>query len=238
MRYKANHNSIAPLINAYYLPKLKRVPLRYLVCVLGFTALIVSCSQRPPLPSFNEWRARHITEVTQLEAHLIEHDITHVLPLNQILRTASDWHDCAQEPYAVPPQRQWDSLVRVLRLVGALRVAGILGEVEVHSGYRNAYLNNCAGGAARSAHLRSFALDISPLNDADLTEKLCAFWRAEGKNWDMGLSRYPSGRIHLDTAGFRSWGTDEKGKPTSCRILPDQKSRLTAHIKTYNKTQK
>ena len=41
-------------------------------------------------------------------------------------------------------------------LMGALRVAGILGDIEVHSSYRNPSLNACAGGAARSAHMRSF----------------------------------------------------------------------------------
>ncbi len=193
---------------------------------LAIAGVLISCTQRPPLPSFNEWRARHAPEVAALERHLAAQDINHVLPLQQLLRTASDWSDCAQEPYAVPPPQQWDSLVMVIRLVGALRVAGIINEIEVHSGYRNPGLNNCAGGAARSAHMRSFALDFTPSDDADLTAKLCAFWRAEGKNWNMGLSRYASGRIHLDTAGYRSWGVDQNGKPSSCR-LPSDKNNPT-----------
>lgn len=191
---------------------------RYLLAVIAI--VLASCTQRPPLPSFNEWRSHHAQEVALLEQHLIEQDITHVLPLQQLLRSASDWSNCSEEAYAVPPPQQWDSLVMVLRLVGALRVAGIMGEIEVHSGYRNSRLNSCAGGAARSAHMRSFALDFTPVNDADLTQKLCAFWRAEGKNWNMGLSRYSTGRIHIDTAGFRSWGVDRDGKSTACLRAP------------------
>lgn len=189
---------------------------RYLLCLC--LVLLVSCTQKRPLPPFYEWRERHAAQVAQLENYLIEQDITHVLPLHQMLRAASDWSDCHAEPYAVPPPHQWDSLVAVLRLLGALRVAGIVGEVEVHSGYRNPWLNVCAGGAGRSAHMRSFALDFTPITSADLTQKLCDFWRAEGKNWNMGLSRYPSGRIHIDTAGFRTWGVDQTGKSTACTV--------------------
>ena len=39
-------------------------------------------------------------------------------------------------------------------------------------------------------------------------QKVHSFWRAQGKGWNMGLSRYPSGRIHVDRTGWRTWGED------------------------------
>ena len=68
----------------------------------------------------------------------------------------------------------------MVRFVGALRVAGILGDIEVHSSYRNPSLNACAGGAARSAHMRSFALDFTPMDESDITQKLCDFLASGG----------------------------------------------------------
>jgi hypothetical protein len=41
----------------------------------------------------------------------------------------------------------------------------------------------------------------------------------------MGLSRYPSGRVHIDTAGFRTWGVDQTGKSTACSITA-QKNKI------------
>lgn len=206
--------------------------LNYLLCLI--LVLLVSCTQKRPLPSFYEWREGHAAQVAQLENYLIEQDITHVLPLHQMLRSASDWWDCHEEPYAVPPPHQWDSLVSVLRLLGTLRVAGILGEVEVHSAYRNPRLSLCVSGAKRSAHMRSFALDFRPINDEDLTQKLCDFWRAEGKSWNMGLSRYPSGCIHIDTAGFRTWGVDQTGKSTACKIDASKNERRGYPAATFD----
>lgn len=194
-------------------------PLRYLA--YASCVLFIACTQRPPLPAFDEWRQRHISEVAQLEEYLITQDTPKVLPLHQLLRAATDWSICHAEAYAVPPPQQWDSLVAVVRLVGALRVAGILGDIEVHSSYRNPSLNACAGGAARSAHMRSFALDFTPMDESDITQKLCDFWRAEGKNWNMGLSRYPSGRIHIDTAGFRTWGVNKNGATPTCAMTSE-----------------
>ena len=107
---------------------------------------------------------------------------------------------------ALPPEPQWPSVVQVLRLLQALREAAVLGPIQVHSGYRDEALNRCAGGAARSAHRLAFAIDFMPLAGPDPTPALCAFWREQGPAWRMGLGRYPSGRIHIDTLGHRQWG--------------------------------
>jgi hypothetical protein len=62
----------------------------------------------------------------------------------------------------------------------------------------------------------SFALDITAAPGTVDMERLCRFWREEGKAWQMGLSRYPSGRIHLDVSGWRTWGQDHTRNTALC----------------------
>jgi hypothetical protein len=194
------------------------------VIVLKVAALAVAlaslagCAGSPRGPlAFASWRVANAAQVTAFERHLGEQGVAQVLPLHQLLRSASSWRECASEPFALPPPEQWGAAVSVLRLLQALQAAGVVGtELEVHSAYRGPALNACAQGAAGSAHLRSFALDFTPPSGLDPTGRLCAFWREQGRAWRMGLSRYPSGRIHIDTAGFRTWGADHTGRTAVC----------------------
>ena len=189
--------------------------------VVVLAVLASSCAQVPPArPAFETWRTAHDTAVSAFEHHLAQAGLGGALPLDQLLRAASSWQTCQASPYAVPPAEQWPAVVSVLRLVGALRAAGVIGSIEVHSGYRDQALNACAGGAARSAHLRSFALDFTSIGPHDPTPGLCEFWRTEGRRWNMGLSRYPSGRVHVDTAGYRTWGADHTGATAVCGAPP------------------
>jgi hypothetical protein len=163
------------------------------------------------------WRPAQGQPLADFERHLGAEGVLQVLPLHQLLRSASSWQECGAEPFALPPREQWPAVVSVLRLLQALQAEGVVGRaLEVHSGYRHPALNACAQGAAGSAHLRSFALDFTPLDGVDPTARLCAFWRVQGRAWNMGLSRYPSGRIHIDTAGYRSWGADHTGRSSVC----------------------
>ncbi|HEY8356726.1 MAG TPA: D-Ala-D-Ala carboxypeptidase family metallohydrolase, partial [Ramlibacter sp.] len=122
---------------------------------------------------------------------------------------------CKAPPFQLPPQQHWQEAGRVLALLKELRRTEVLGPFAVMSAYRDPALNACAGGARRSSHMR-FAVDFVPLSPWD-DQKLCAFWRGEGRRWDMGLSRYPSGRIHIDRAGWRSWGASHGGATSFCR---------------------
>jgi len=58
------------------------------------------------------------------------------------------------------------------------------------------------------------------LGNEDMMQKLCGFWQEEGRAWNLGLMRYPSGRIHIDTVGYRTWGADHSGKSTACIAGP------------------
>lgn len=154
--------------------------------------------------------------VDGFEAFLQQQQLSGLVPLHQLLRSASMWQDCKAEPYAIPPDLSWPDVSRTLQLLRELKQQGILTQVEVHSAYREPKLNRCAGGASKSAHRVSFALDLAPLADQNATARLCQFWRQHGEKWQMGLSRYPSGRIHIDTMRYRTWGADHSKRSSLC----------------------
>ena len=156
---------------------------------------------------FHQWRAGHEAQVQAFEAFLRSEKLGDVIPLAQLLRTASDWQRCNAEPFEVPPPSNWPDVGSTLRLVAELMRRQLLLPFEVHSAYRNPALNECAQGAAQSAHTTHFALDIVTVGDQSVwMTELCRFWRTEGQRWNMGLSRYASGRIHIDTKRYRTWG--------------------------------
>lgn len=163
---------------------------------------------------FLQWRASH-PEIALFESYLKQETIDSEVPIHELLRTASDWKKCEQPAFEVPPKQQWPAVKSVLLLVRELRSKQVLSTFEIRSGYRNEKLNKCAKGAKRSAHLKSFALDISSNEGARVTQRLCDFWRKHGGKWRMGLSRYPSGRIHIDTHGYRTWSAEKQ--PSVCQ---------------------
>ena len=163
---------------------------------------------------FSHWRARHAAEVEAFEEFLVHEKVAQVVPTYQLLRSASMWKECHAEPFELPPVGEWTRVRDVLVLLQALRTRGVLPEVEVVSAYRDPRLNRCAGGAAGSAHQR-FAVDLAPLT-RDEGERLCRFWREEGQPWAMGVSRYPTGRIHIDREGYRTWGASYRRASSYC----------------------
>ncbi|XHS80191.1 D-Ala-D-Ala carboxypeptidase family metallohydrolase [Burkholderiaceae bacterium UC74_6] len=197
--------------------------------------LLASCASNPPAApapapnadgeirteqSFAEWRARTNAPLAAFAAQLDARGLAEQVPLHELLRSASDWAKCNAEPYALPPEAQWPEVYSVLTLLKTMRAQGVLGRVVVYSGYRDETLNACAGGAKGSAHLRSFAIDFRPVAtpaESDETDqRLCRFWQTQGQALHMGLSRYPSGRIHIDTHGWRTWGADHTQTTAFC----------------------
>ena len=185
-----------------------------------FLILILSCqwawaNEARTAQLFQQWRAARETQVQAFETFLRGEKLSDVIPLTQLLRTASDWQRCHAEPFEVPPPSNWPDVGSTLRLVAELKQRRLLPAFEVHSAYRNPALNECAQGAAQSAHKTHFALDIVTEGDQSTwMAELCRFWRTEGQAWNMGLSRYSSGRIHIDTKRYRSWGN--VGKTPLC----------------------
>lgn len=163
---------------------------------------------------FTHWRSRHSAQVEAFEEFLVREQVAAVVPMYQLLRSASMWKECRAEPFELPPATEWPRVRDLLLLLRELRQRGVLGEIEVVSAYRDPQLNRCAGGAPGSSHQR-FAVDIAPVPEAQ-GQRLCEFWRTEGQAWAMGVSRYPSGRIHIDRTGYRTWGASHRRGSSYC----------------------
>ena len=177
---------------------------------LAAAALVAAMLCAPPAMAvddhaeFRNWSAMNPTG--EFVNYLAYWRVLGVVPLRELVRTASDWERCGGPQFELPPKRLWPEVRQVLKLLAELKRLGIVEEFEAVSAYRNPKLNACAGGAPKSAHTRSFAIDIVPEPGKVDERRLCDFWRKYGRYWKMGLSKYPSGRIHIDTAGYRTWG--------------------------------
>lgn len=163
---------------------------------------------------FSSWRSKHSEEVETFESYLVSERLADVVPTYQLLRSASMWKECRAEPFQVPPMSEWEKVRDLLILLRDLQQSGVLPRVEVVSAYRDPRLNRCAGGSPGSSH-QHFAIDIAPLPE-EAGAGLCRFWREQGKEWNMGVSRYPTGRIHIDRTGYRTWGASHKRGSSYC----------------------
>ncbi|MGH8383828.1 D-Ala-D-Ala carboxypeptidase family metallohydrolase [Pseudomonas sp.] len=185
----------------------------------GFLLALLSTAQAQAderdLHLFAQWVGDH--ETRAFRQMLVDARLYGVVPIYQLLRSASDWRLCSAQPFAVAPAAQWPAVRSTLQLLKTLDDQGILQRYEVVSTYRDPRLNHCAGGAVDSAHTRAFAVDVVLPPWAD-PSPLCRFWQTQGKAWNMGLGRYPSGRIHIDTAGFRTWGGDFSAGSSFCAL--------------------
>ncbi|WP_332823570.1 hypothetical protein [Ramlibacter sp.] len=169
---------------------------------------------------FAHWRTSNAAQVDRFEQFLAREDLAGVVPTYQLLRSASMWKECKADPFDVPPPALWPKVREVLVLLRELRRERVLSDFEVVSAYRAPVLNRCAGGAPGSSH-QIFAVDIAPIAEA-AGLRLCGFWREQGQQWDMGVSRYPSGRIHIDRNGFRTWGASHKRGSSYCLDTADR----------------
>lgn len=166
------------------------------------------------MDAYAQW-SRH-NSVAEFENYLFEARLAGVVPTPELLRTATDWKKCGGPEFEIPPREQWPEVRKVLSLLSELKTRRILVDFEAVSNFRNAHLNACAGGARQSAHTQSFAVDIISRSGKVDENMLCEFWRTDGKRWEMGLARYSSGRIHLDTTRYRTWGSDHRKGTSFC----------------------
>jgi hypothetical protein len=187
---------------------------RILLSLLLLSVFAACAAEPDDARAFDAWLQTN--SVKELEDYLHQHHVAGVVPTRSLLRTATDWKKCGGPQFEIPPKDRWDTMRQVLDLLAELKKRGIVKDVEGASAYRNPKLNACANGAPGSAHTRSFALDIVAAPGTVDVERLCEFWRNEGKPWGMGLSRYPSGRIHLDVSGWRTWGSDHSRRTALC----------------------
>ncbi|WP_129794281.1 D-Ala-D-Ala carboxypeptidase family metallohydrolase [Sphingosinicella sp. CPCC 101087] len=161
-------------------------------------------------------------QVLSFEAWQEAAGVRGVLPTWQMLRTASMWRECGGQPFEVPPHSFWPDMVRTLRFIRD-HVRAALGPVQAVSGYRNPALNHCARGSARSAHLDFFALDLvpeTPIERGELFRRLCAMHARHGRSAEAGLGFYSFQRFHVDSRGFRRWGSaGPRGNESPCAVI-------------------
>jgi hypothetical protein len=153
------------------------------------------------------WRA---AQVKAFNDYLVANHVGAILPTWQLLRTATSWKECGQQPFEVPPSDEWPHMVETLRYIRDYVIPAV-GPVEPVSVYRNPALNVCAGGAPESAHRLDSAIDMVPLRPIDrvsLMKTLCGVHTEHGAAYNAGLGFYAYLRFHVDSTKFRRWNMD------------------------------
>ena len=171
---------------------------------------------------FRAWLGRnagHRAELAAFRERLAADGVEGVVPLWQLLRTGSEWRQCGSDPFAIAPRDTWDHIAKTLKFVRE-QVEPAIGDVEPLSGYRDAALNACAGGAPGSAHRHFFALDLVPVDRSVTRERMirsiCIAHARDGRAYDAGLGFYTRFRFHVDSNGYRKWGADGRGATSPC----------------------
>ena len=153
------------------------------------------------------WRA---AQVKAFNDYLNANQVGGILPTWTLLRTATSWSECGQQPFEVPPAEEWPHMVQTLRYVRDYVIPAV-GPVEAVSVYRNPVLNKCAGGAPESAHKLDSAIDMVPLRPITreaLMRTLCGIHSEHGAAYNAGLGFYAYLRFHVDSTKFRRWNMD------------------------------
>jgi hypothetical protein len=149
---------------------------------------------------------------------LAENRVEDVLPIRQLVRTSSSWRECSAGRFEVAPAHQWTNIVQTLAFVKN-EVQPAIGEVEALSAFRNDHLNSCSNGKPKSAHRMFFAMDLVPVGDiarTDMVARLCTAHARRGAEYRTGLGFYSGSRFHVDSSGFRKWGSDGRGATSPC----------------------
>ncbi len=192
-----------------------------LALAVAVASLLAACEAGSPrAPSqtrYDAWRETRRADVDAYQAFLQARGVAGILPLQELLRSGRRWRHCGASEFAVPPRKAWQAMPATLRLVSTLRAAGVIARPTVASSFRTPGFNRCEGGSAKSRHLANNALDFDLGTAAD--RRLCAWWRAHGAEHRFGLGFYSPTRIHVDTAGFRTWGLDHTRRTSLCRAI-------------------
>lgn len=171
---------------------------------------------------YHAWLARSADNraaVMAFRDRLTSEGLGSVVPIWQLVRTSSSWESCSASAFEVAPADKWSNIADTLRFVKT-QVIPALGPVEALSAYRNEALNACSDGAPRSAHRLFFALDLAPASSDVSREKMigavCRAHAQTGQAFRAGLGFYSGLRFHIDSNGFRRWGTDGSGASSPC----------------------
>jgi hypothetical protein len=191
--------------------------MRFIALCLLVTGLIACEPTLPRGQRYAHWLAGgHGDEVAAYREYLRLYGLDQVLPMPQLLHSARRWRRCGVEEFVVPPKSEWPAMRTTLELVRDLERAGFLAQAEVASAYRDGPLNRCEGGSRLSRHRINNALDFDLASNNQGVARLCAYWRKYGAARKFGLGFYTDRKIHVDTSGFRTWGSDFTRRSSLC----------------------
>ena len=180
-------------------------------------ALLTACAPATSKDRFQDWNQSTVAAgVAEYRQYLQRQGLDDVAPMPALLRSARSWRECDAGEFALPPRALWPNILPTLRVLRQLQAAGVVDSRKVASGYRDETLNRCAGGSARSRHVSNNALDFDLSKSPDNVKRLCDFWSSEGPALKLGLGFYTDTTIHLDTSGFRTWGSDHTRRTSLC----------------------
>lgn len=188
------------------------------LCVAIIVLLIQGCIFRKPTDAqrYALWERKHAADITEYQAFLDHNEVGDIIPLSQLLKSARDWKKCKAQPFTMPPKALWPNIVPTLQIVKKFKSEGVLINPVAASVYRDPVLNACAGGSPNSKHMQLNAIDFDIDATPESLETLCNAWKTLGPELKLGLGFYTPTRIHLDTLGFRSWGSDHTYKTSLC----------------------
>lgn len=180
------------------------------------------------LAGYRAWVAadpKHSIALAAYSDYLIRAGVGDVVPIWQLIRTASDWHKCGQPAFEVPPPELWGNIVNSLRFVRD-HVKPAVGAVEALSAYRNPVLNLCAKGAPGSSHQLNYGVDLVPRYPFDrraLMARLCTVHARAGASSNAGLGFYVGIRFHIDVWKYRVWGISAEEGGDQCAIALERR---------------
>lgn len=192
------------------------------------TFIVVRPLQKIIPTTYLDWlyQSNNRQKVQAYKTFLQQQKVLDIVPDFELFQSARDWKKCNAQEFEIPSQEIWSNIIPTLQILKKLVNTGILTDFTVTSVYRNFNLNRCAGGADSSKHVFNAALDFrigsaQPSPEEQITiqqtkHKICQFWIEQGKKFNMGLGIYASGQIHIDSAGYRSWGIDHRSTSSPC----------------------
>jgi uncharacterized protein YcbK (DUF882 family) len=187
---------------------------------IAIATLLASCTATTG-NWYERWLAAdHQAESSRYRAFLQHEGAADIVPMAALSRTSRRWRLCMHDEFSVPPPELWQNMLSTLGVVRTLHDAGILDPTLARSVYRDERINRCAGGSAGSKHRENRAIDFDLPPNPDNVARLCAFWREHGPSLDLGLGFYTPTAIHIDTAGFRTWGSDHHRGTSLCVRRP------------------
>ncbi len=165
----------------------------------------------PTRDAFQGWMLvnRATERVIEIRDYFSARGVQGQLPLYLVLLQGTDWRLNQKSVFVLPSRKHWDNMVRTLRLVET-EVIPVIGDLVPVSGERSEEYNAISGGARKSKHLNFCALDLVPekaITRKELHRRLRMIHQNSGRRHNMGLGLYSGLRFHIDTCGYRQWGS-------------------------------